>query len=188
MAHLYMHFSTETIEKMITDLMLCLQSDCWTLLYRVCLYSLRKPENCDCLSPALLFVWVRALFVQLINQFFRKRISADFIVLWPTRKWKINFARRISFFLSAEKRKTEFRNAHSFFLSAEKRKTEFRHARSFFVFFSKQEKKNSDLCIPFSFFWRKQKRNLEWQICLSLFWRKYKWNSEWWISFSFSLT
>ena len=33
---------------------------------------------------------VRALFVQLKNQFSRKRISADFIVLWPTRKWKKN--------------------------------------------------------------------------------------------------
>ena len=35
---------------------------------------------------------VLALFIQLKNQFSRKRISADFIVVWPTKKWKINFA------------------------------------------------------------------------------------------------
>ena len=79
---------------------------------------------------------VRALFVQLKNQFSRKRISADFIVLWPTRKWKIKFTWHISFFLSVAKRKTEFRNARSFCL------------------FSK-----NNFRLPFSFSWRKQRRN-----------------------------
>ena len=46
MAHLYMHLSTEMIEKTITDLMLVVfQSDCWTLLSGLCLYCLMKPEQ-----------------------------------------------------------------------------------------------------------------------------------------------
>ena len=62
------------------------------------------------------------LFVQRINQFSTKRISADFIVYWPTRKWKINFARHISFFLSVQKKtqNSETRVPLAFFLNQKK--------------------------------------------------------------------
>ena len=65
MAHLYMHLSTETIEKTITDLMLVVfQSDCWTLLSGLCLYCLMKPEQLW-LSTTSAFVYTTPQYQQL---------------------------------------------------------------------------------------------------------------------------
>ena len=119
---------------------------------------------------------VHALFVQLISQFFRKRILADFIVLWPTRKWKIKLSLAYFLFPFSGKKKNRIQK-HTFL----------------WPFFWTKQKTNSDLCIPF-FFSKKQKRNSKSCIpfseestkgiqndkfLFSFFWRKHKRNSEW---------
>ena len=77
--------------------------------------------------------WVRALFGQLINQFSRKWILADFIILWPTRKWKFKLTWR-----QKEKQNSKTRVPFAFFLK-------------------KTKKTNSVWFIRFSFFWRNKK-------------------------------
>ena len=104
---------------------------------------------------------------QLKNQFSGKWISADFIVLWPTRKWKINFAWYIPFRKNRiQKRvfclKNKFRLMHFFSEGNTK------GVQNDWLFLKETIKEFS---VPFSFFWR-----------------KHKGNSEWWIPFSFSLT
>ena len=74
------------------------------------------------------------------NQFFRKIISVDFIIFWPTRKWKIELAWHISIFLSIAKRKTELRNAHSFCFFYEGSKNQTQSDAFLFPFLEGNEK------------------------------------------------
>ena len=144
------------------------------------------------------------------NQFSRKPIlaecvralldPADFIVLWPTRKWKIKFAWHISFFVSAAKRKTEFRRAllstenknqtqtdaflfpfsernmkgivnHAFLFPLSEESTKGIQNDGFLFPFSKRKHKGScKSCNPYSFFSFPKKTQ--------------KGSSGWWISFS----
>ena len=121
-------------------------------------YPSIRPHDLEICNSRLSYLeWgmyrVRALFVQLINQFFRKWISADFIGLWPTRKWKIELPWHISYYLFpfGGKRKAEFRNAHSFCLFYEENKKQTQSDAFLFSIFWRKRKRNSKLCIPFPF-------------------------------------
>ena len=115
-------------------------------------------------------------FRLLKNQFSRKRISADFNVLWPIRKWKINvqlknkFSRKKNFSwfhrtLTYQEMKNQIRVAY--FLFPFRGKKIRKRVRSFCLFFWRKQKANSEWCSPSSFLWRKQ--NTKFRLMYSFF-------------------
>ena len=109
-------------------------------------------------------------------QFSRKWIFADFIVLWPTKKYIFPFS------FPCQKISNVFLNIKT--------------NSEWCIPFLKQTKNNSKSCILSSFIWRKHKRNSKWWIPFSFFWRKHKamrlrkhtGNPEWWFLLSFYRT